>query len=96
MKQFKMLFGTSRQPVFDSSGKYIKDKTVTYENSQHIVVLSHGQVYYFDVLWPDGLPGISQREISKSIKSILADSANVVSTYFFTLNYGSLFRNFCR
>jgi len=73
MSQYAYLFSSARIPVFEDE-KYKHDRVVTYQNARHIVVLCRGHFYYFDVIWEDGRPAVTQREISRNLESILKDT----------------------
>lgn len=74
MHQFHSLFGCSRVPTLEN----LRDTVVVDPNSQHIVVLSRGQFYWFDIIWEDGNLAITERELSERLRSIQEES-NILS-----------------
>jgi carnitine O-acetyltransferase len=74
MKQYSYLFSCARVPT-DTH-----DTIERYEGSQHIAVLSHGLLYYFDVLWPDGTElCVSEAQLCDNLSRIVADARQVVA-----------------
>lgn len=68
MYQYSRLFGTARVPTED--GCQIEQDP----ESKHIVVLSHGQFYWFDVLDDNHDVIITERDISINLQTILDDA----------------------
>ena len=73
MSQFRRFFGTARIPREE------EDEVVTNYESQHIVVLSRGQFYTFNVLSKDGGLAVSEREIGNNLRAIMEDSAQTLA-----------------
>mmetsp|Transcript_9620 Transcript_9620/g.16898 ORF Transcript_9620/g.16898 Transcript_9620/m.16898 type:complete len:710 (-) Transcript_9620:24-2153(-) len=80
MSQFVRLFSSARVPVFKmgednvETSEYLHDKVVTFRNARHIVVICRGQLYYFDVLWSNWTPAVTQREIQRNLERIIDDA----------------------
>lgn len=74
MMQYDYLFATARMP--SSAG----DRIESYAGSQHIVVMSHGLFYFFDVLWPacEELC-ISEAQLCDNLRRIRDDAAAVMA-----------------
>lgn len=68
MYQYSRLFGTARVPTED--GCQIEQDP----ESKHIVVLCHGQFYWFDVLDDNNDVIITERDISINLQTILDDA----------------------
>lgn len=68
MYQYSRLFGTARVPT--DHGCHISQDP----NSKHIVVLCHGQFYWFDVLDDNSDLVISERDISINLRTIIDDA----------------------
>lgn len=68
MYQFSRLFGTARVPTDD--GCQIEQDP----ESKHIVVLCHGQFYWFDVLDDNSDVIMTERDISINLQTILDDA----------------------
>ncbi|OQR93505.1 choline/Carnitine O-acyltransferase [Achlya hypogyna] len=68
MNQFRMLFGTTRLPT------RANDHVKIAPDSKHIVVLCRNQFYWFDVVWEDGTPAVTEKEIAENLRAIRADA----------------------
>lgn len=68
MYQFSRLFGTARVPT-DAGCQIEQDP-----ESKHIVVLCHGQFYWFDVLDDNSDVIMTERDISINLQTILDDA----------------------
>lgn len=68
MYQFSRLFGTARVPT--ESGCQIEQDP----ESKHMVVMCHGQVYWFDVLDDNSDVIMSERDIAVNLQTILDDA----------------------
>ena len=68
MDQFKVLFGCCRLP----SGE--RDAVAVHPDSSHVAVLSRSQIYYFQVLWPDGTVAVDESDIVDILRAIRNDS----------------------
>ncbi|KAG8461429.1 hypothetical protein KFE25_010616 [Diacronema lutheri] len=75
MAQYGYLFACARVP--SSAG----DRIESHAGSQHIVVMAHGLLYYFDVLWPacEELC-ISEAQLAENLRRIRADARDVVGS----------------
>lgn len=72
MSQYPKLFGTARIP------NSTRDDPFNPEHySQHVVVLSRGQFYYFDVLDDKGNIALSEAGIAKTLAAIIEDSGKL-------------------
>ncbi|KAI1780471.1 choline/Carnitine O-acyltransferase [Hypoxylon cercidicola] len=69
MYQYSRLFGTARVPT--ENGCQIEQDP----DSKHIVVLCHGQFYWFDVLDDNSDLIMSERDISINLQTIIDDAA---------------------
>ncbi|KAI1479494.1 choline/Carnitine O-acyltransferase [Daldinia eschscholtzii] len=69
MYQYSRLFGTARVPT--ENGCQIEQDP----ESKHIVVLCHGQFYWFDVLDDNSDLIMSERDISINLQTIIDDAA---------------------
>ncbi|KAI1816407.1 choline/Carnitine O-acyltransferase [Poronia punctata] len=69
MYQYSRLFGTARVPT-DHGCQIEQDP-----DSKHIVVLCHGQFYWFDVLDDNSDLIMSERDISINLQTIIDDAA---------------------
>lgn len=69
MYQFSRLFGTSRVPT--ESGCQIEQDP----NSKHMVVMCHGQIYWFEVLDDNSDVIMTERDIAINLQTILDDAA---------------------
>jgi carnitine O-acetyltransferase len=69
MTQFKVLFGSCRQP------HNLKDSIVTKADSKHIVVLCQSQFYCFDVVRSDGAVALTQQQIKANLQAIIDDAS---------------------
>jgi carnitine O-acetyltransferase len=65
MDQFKALFSTARIPMRNA-----KDAIHVFDDSNHLAVLCHGKVYYFQVLWPDGHVAVDEGDIADILTAI--------------------------
>ena len=65
MDQFKVLFGSSRVPNKDT-----KDSVEVYPGSTHVAVLCRNQMFYFQVLWPDGTVAVDETDITDILQAI--------------------------
>ena len=68
MYQFSRLFGTARVPT-DSGCQIEQDP-----ESKHMVVMCHGQVYWFDVLDDNSDVIMSERDIAVNLQTIIDDA----------------------
>jgi carnitine O-acetyltransferase len=68
MYQYSRLFGTARIPTED--GCHIGQDP----NSQHIVVLCHGQFYWFDVLDENNDLIMTEKDIALNLQTIIEDA----------------------
>ncbi|KAH7321052.1 Choline/Carnitine o-acyltransferase-domain-containing protein [Stachybotrys elegans] len=71
MYQFSRLFGTARVPT--EAGCQIEQDP----DSKHVVVLCHGQFYWFDVLDDNSDVIMTERDISVNLQTILDDAAQI-------------------
>ena len=71
MCQYTKLFGTARIPM------PARDKTVFCEDSRHIVVMSRGLIYAFDVLDAHMELSISRDRLAETLRDIREDSGLV-------------------
>ncbi|EGY16002.1 carnitine O-palmitoyltransferase I [Verticillium dahliae VdLs.17] len=69
MYQFSRLFGTARVPT-ENGCQIVQDP-----ESKHIVVLCHGQFYYFDVLDDNSDVIMTEKDISINLQTIIEDAA---------------------
>lgn len=69
MYQFSRLFGTARVPT--EAGCQIEQDP----ESKHIVVLCHGQFYWFDVLDDNSDVIMSERDIAVNLQTVIDDAA---------------------
>lgn len=69
MYQFSRLFGAARVPT-ENSCQIVQDP-----ESKHIVVMCHGQLYWFDVLDDNSDVIMSERDIAINLKTITEDAA---------------------
>lgn len=68
MYQFSRLFGTARVPT--EAGCQIEQDP----NSKHMVVMCHGQVYWFDVLDDNSDVIMTERDIAVNLQTIIDDA----------------------
>mmetsp|Transcript_20324 Transcript_20324/g.26371 ORF Transcript_20324/g.26371 Transcript_20324/m.26371 type:complete len:663 (+) Transcript_20324:76-2064(+) len=71
MSQFRYLFGSARVPSTTSEGC---DEIINSQDSNHIILIRRGQLYYFEALSSDFSISITEREIIKNIKMIIKDA----------------------
>jgi carnitine O-acetyltransferase len=69
MYQFSRLFGTARVPT--EAGCQIEQDP----ESKHIIVLCHGQFYWFDVLDDNSDVIMSERDIAVNLQTVIDDAA---------------------
>lgn len=69
MYQISRLFGTARVPT-DKGCQIIQD-----HESQHMVVVCHGQLYWFDVLDRDSDVVMTERDLALNLQTIIQDAA---------------------
>ncbi|PHH87509.1 hypothetical protein CDD83_8756 [Cordyceps sp. RAO-2017] len=69
MYQFSRLFGTARVPT-ENGCQIVQDP-----ESQHIVVMCHGQLYWFDVLDRNSDVVMTEKEIAVNLRTIIDDAA---------------------
>ncbi|KFA79840.1 hypothetical protein S40288_08844 [Stachybotrys chartarum IBT 40288] len=69
MYQFSRLFGTARVPT--EAGCQIEQDP----ESKHVVVLCHGQIYWFDVLDDNSDVIMTERDIAVNLQTIIDDAA---------------------
>ncbi|KJZ75100.1 hypothetical protein HIM_05586 [Hirsutella minnesotensis 3608] len=69
MYQFSRLFGTARVPT-ENGCQIVQDP-----ESQHVVVLCHGQIYWFDVLDANSDVIMTERDIAVNLQTIIEDAA---------------------
>ena len=67
MDQFRSLLGTTRVPM-----KKCKDTIHVYENPNHVAVMCRSQIYYFQVLWPDGDVAVDEKDLVDILTAIRA------------------------
>ncbi|KAJ4153691.1 hypothetical protein LMH87_010167 [Akanthomyces muscarius] len=68
MYQFSRLFGTARVPT--EAGCQIEQDP----NSKHMVVMCHGQVYWFDILDDNSDAIMTERDIAVNLQTIIDDA----------------------
>ncbi|EGX93438.1 carnitine acetyl transferase [Cordyceps militaris CM01] len=68
MYQFSRLFGTARVPT--EAGCQIEQDP----NSKHMVVMCHGQVYWFDVLDDNSDAIMTERDLAVNLQTIIDDA----------------------
>ncbi|CAI5743230.1 unnamed protein product [Hyaloperonospora brassicae] len=68
MHQYKRLFGCARVPSADA------DHVLRDDRATHVVVLCRNQFYWFDVVWPDGVAAITERELVANLQAIRDDA----------------------
>mmetsp|Transcript_11155 Transcript_11155/g.21350 ORF Transcript_11155/g.21350 Transcript_11155/m.21350 type:complete len:779 (+) Transcript_11155:313-2649(+) len=75
MDQFKVLFGSSRQPgSHDCDGSF--DDVHVYGDSSHVLVLCKNQFYYFPALWPDTMSvAVDEADILEILQAIQRHAA---------------------
>lgn len=71
MYQFSRLFGTARVPT--EAGCQIEQDP----SSKHMVVMCHGQLYWFDVLDDNSDVIMSERDISLNLQTIIDDAQQI-------------------
>jgi len=71
MYQFSRLFGTARVPT--EAGCQIEQDP----NSKHMVVMCHGQLYWFDVLDDNSDVIMSERDIALNLQTVLDDAQQI-------------------
>ncbi|GAA5822601.1 hypothetical protein JCM3770_000614 [Rhodotorula araucariae] len=69
MSQYQKLFGTARIPTRTGCRLQIDSE------SRHIVVLSRGQFYWFDVLDSKNRPALTERALLANLTAIVSDAA---------------------
>jgi carnitine O-acetyltransferase len=69
MTQFKVLFGSCRQP------DNLKDSISTKADAKHIVILCKAQFYTFDVVRSDGAVALSIQQIKANLQAIIDDAS---------------------
>ncbi|PFH56519.1 hypothetical protein XA68_16399 [Ophiocordyceps unilateralis] len=69
MYQISRLFGTARVPT-DHGCQIIQD-----HESQHVVVICHGQLYWFDVLDRNSDVIMTEKDIASNLRTIIDDAA---------------------
>ncbi|BGP44013.1 carnitine O-acetyltransferase yat1 [Rhodotorula kratochvilovae] len=69
MSQYQKLFGTARIPTRTGCRLQIDSE------SRHIVVLSRGQFYWFDVLDSKNRPALTERALLSNLTAIVSDAA---------------------
>jgi carnitine O-acetyltransferase len=72
MDQFKVLFGSCRVPNRDN-----QDEVEVYEDSTHVAVLCHNEIYYFQALWPDGTVAVNEADIVDILEAINKNAGEV-------------------
>jgi carnitine O-acetyltransferase len=72
MDQFKVLFGSSRVP-----NEQCEDTVEVYPESTHVAVLCRNQMYYFQVLWPDGTVAVDETDIADILHAIQKNSKEI-------------------
>eukprot|EP00934_Nitzschia_sp_Nitz4_P006018 Nitzschia sp. Nitz4//scaffold138_size62050//25030//27297//NITZ4_006387-RA/size62050-processed-gene-0.61-mRNA-1//-1//CDS//3329535764//6008//frame0 len=65
MEQFKSLFGSARVAVEDGV-----DVIRTYDDSNHVVVMCQGDMYYFQALWPNGDVAVDEGDLVEILTAI--------------------------
>lgn len=79
MDQFKVLFGSSRQPVNRLNTNL--DDVHVYSDSSHVVVLCKNQFYYFTALWPDtGRVGLDEADVLEILTAIAKHASQISPT----------------
>ncbi|CUA69616.1 carnitine O-acetyltransferase [Rhizoctonia solani] len=68
MDQYTRLFGTSRIPTQNGCRMSVSS------NSRHIAVLRRGQIYHFDCLDSKNRPIVTEQDILRNLKAIVADA----------------------
>ncbi|EIW74513.1 carnitine acetyl transferase [Coniophora puteana RWD-64-598 SS2] len=68
MDQYTRLFGTARIPTERGC------KMITNDNARHIVVMRHGQMYWFDVMDTENRPLLTEREVLRNLQAIVKDA----------------------
>ncbi|KKA30110.1 hypothetical protein TD95_003067 [Thielaviopsis punctulata] len=71
MYQYSRLFGTARVPTENGC------KIEAYPDSQHIVVMCHGQFYWFDVLDDNHDVIMTEKDLSVNLQSIIDDAVQL-------------------
>lgn len=74
MSQFSKIFGSCRVPSKQKPGS---DEIVTHDDGNHIVLISRGQLYYFQALTDENDIAVTEREIAKNLKIVIRDSAKL-------------------
>ncbi|KAG5969877.1 hypothetical protein E4U58_000970 [Claviceps cyperi] len=69
MYQFSRLFGTARVPT-EHGCQIVQDP-----EAKHIVVMCHGQIYWFDVLDQDSDVIMTEKDIAVNLRTITEDAA---------------------
>ncbi|KAG5943269.1 hypothetical protein E4U60_006779 [Claviceps pazoutovae] len=69
MYQFSRLFGTARVPT-EHGCRIVQDP-----EAKHIVVICHGQIYWFDVLDQDSDVIMTEKDIAINLRTITEDAA---------------------
>ena len=68
MNQYRKLFGCTRVP------QQAADEIACYPDSKHLVVMSKGRLYHFDVFWGDGTLCASEERLRENLALILDDA----------------------
>lgn len=68
MDQYTRLFGAARIPTERGCRMQV------YNDSRHIVVLRRGQFYWFDVLDDENRPVLTERDVLRILRAIVADA----------------------
>src|SRR6201999_2697383 len=71
MYQYSRMFGTARIPT-ENGCQIVQDP-----NSKHIVVMCHGQFYYFDVLDDNSDLIMSEKDVALNLQVIVEDASQV-------------------
>ncbi|PHH52428.1 putative mitochondrial carnitine O-acetyltransferase [Ceratocystis fimbriata CBS 114723] len=71
MHQYSRLFGTARVPTENGC------KIEAYPESQHIVVMCHGQFYWFDVLDDNNDLIMTEKDLSVNLQTIIDDATQL-------------------
>jgi carnitine O-acetyltransferase len=72
MDQFKALFSTARVP-----SRHSKDSINVYEESNHVAVMCKSQIYYFQVLWPDGDVAVDEGDLIDILTAIQRNASGI-------------------
>ncbi|KAL5612102.1 hypothetical protein BROUX41_000350 [Berkeleyomyces rouxiae] len=71
MHQYSRLFGTARVPTENGC------KIEAYPESQHIIVMCHGQFYWFDVLDDNNDVIMTEKDLSVNLQTIIDDATQL-------------------